>query len=385
MSQKREMTMEIEKMYLMEKMEDTGLHIPEVQDTSIDAALIMGSMRSETMAKELARKLLSEQPINNVKPVRRELTLTEALLHHFGYLYPDGESAVAGDEEVDLVGYPEALPEDFYSKLPRLLQGLPMEHREYPHLRDAVLMGLLTVLSAVTPYCTVVENTKNRSCTLYTFVVGNPSAGKSSVTNTKDVLLGIDKQLRLEKEEKMRDYARRKQAYDIRLREVERNTRKLSVDELAEEIAQIGEPELPFTPQIMMPQRTTEARFIQEMVQNQGLPLLMLLSEVKDPPTIEPRFMSMATIWTSCWRYMTIPLSTRDSRAIARSTTWSTHRWRYCSLVYRTSFPSSSRVSIRVWKVGSIPYSSIWTRSIVLRMRMSPNSTSRWWLRCSMW
>ena len=269
----------------------------EVQEvTSIDAALILGAERSEMMAMELARELQSDEPVeaeDGAKPSRKQakrrrkakkpLTLTDALLRKLGYLYPNDEAAKASDEDEEpkVWGYPEALPEEFYRRLPRLLRWLPDEHKEYPHLRDAVLMGQLTVLSAVTPYCAVWEDKKRRSCTLYLFVVGNPSAGKSAITATKDMLLLIDRMLRDEKEEKMRDYARRKKAYEIVIKELEKNKNKLSLDELAMELATIEEPMAPFTPQILMPQRTTEARFLQEMAQNQGLPLLMLLSEVK--------------------------------------------------------------------------------------------------------
>ena len=262
---------------------------PEVPGISIDASLILESMRSEIEAMELARKLQSEQPINDSTPAEESaehtesttVTLTEALLHGFDYLYKGVETTATQTNEGEPVGYPKALPEDFYHRLPKMLQGLPMEHKEYPHLRDAVLMGQLTVLSAVTPYCTVWEDKKQRSCTLYLFVVGNPSAGKSAITATKDVLQGIDKMLREEKEQKMKEYARRKQAYDIVMKELEKNSRKLSMDDLATELAKVEEPKEPFTPQIMMPQRTTEARFIQDLVKNQGHPQLMLLSEVQ--------------------------------------------------------------------------------------------------------
>lgn len=269
----------------------------EVQEvTSIDAALILGAERSEMMAMELARELQSDEPVeaeDGAKPSKKQakrrrkakkpLTLTDALLRRLGYLYPNDEAAKASDEDEEpkVWGYPEALPEEFYRRLPLLLRWLPDEHKEYPHLRDAVLMGQLTVLSAVTPYCSVWEDKKRRSCTLYLFVVGNPSAGKSAITAVKDVLLLIDRMLRDEKEEKMRDYARRKKAYEIVIKELEKNKKKLSLDELAMELATVEEPKAPFTPQILMPQRTTEARFLQEMAQNQGLPLLMLLSEVK--------------------------------------------------------------------------------------------------------
>lgn len=270
----------------------------EVQkDTSIDAALILGAERSEMMAMELDRELQSDEPVeaetNGKKPskksrkrskAKRQLTLSEGLLHRFGYLYPDGKSASAKDDEEEqpkVWGYPVALPEEFYHRLPQLLRWLPDEHKEYPHLRDAVLMGLLTVLSAVTPYCAVVEDKKQRSATIYLFVVGNPSAGKSAITAVKDVLLTIDRMLRDEKEEKMKEYARRKKAYEIVIKELEKTGRKLSLDDLAMELATVEEPKAPFTPQIQMPQRTTEARFLQEMAQNQGMPLLMLLSEVK--------------------------------------------------------------------------------------------------------
>lgn len=273
----------------------------EVQkDTSIDASLIIGSEVSCVKAMELAEELRSNEPVEAAEgdssetakkqrkkrrkeKAKRPLTLTDALLRRFGYLYPDGEPAKAADEEdeVKVWGYPEALPEEFYLRLPRLLRWLPDEHKEYPHLRDAVLLGQLTVLSAVTPHCTVWEDKKRRSGTLYLFVVGNPSAGKSAITATKDLLLLIDRMLREEKEQKMRDYARRRKAYEIVVKELERKGKKLSMDELAMELAAIEEPEVPFTPQITMPQRTTEARFLQEMAQNRGLPLLMLLSEVK--------------------------------------------------------------------------------------------------------
>lgn len=246
-------------------------------------------MRSEIKAMELARKLQSVEPINNDTPAEETeenpksevVALTEALLHGFGYLYKEETTTTNSNDETLPVGYPKALPASFYERLPRMLQGLSMEHKEYPHLRDAVLMGQLTVLSAVTPYCTVWEDKKQRSCTLYLFVVGNPSAGKSAITSTKDALQGIDKMLREEKENKLKDYARRKQAYDIVMKELEKNSRKLPMDDLAAELAKIEEPKEPFTPQIMMPQRTTEARFLQDMVKNQGHPQLMLLSEVQ--------------------------------------------------------------------------------------------------------
>lgn len=195
----------------------------EVQkDTSIDAALILGAERSEMMAMELARELQSDEPVeaeaNGKKPSKKQakrrrkakkpLTLTDALLRRLGYLYPDGRADKANDEDEEpkVWRYPEALPEEFYHRLPQLLRWLPDEHKEYPHLRDAVLMGLLTVLSAVTPYCAVVEDKKQRSATIYLFVVGNPSAGKSAITAVKDVLLTIDRMLRDEKEEKMKEY-----------------------------------------------------------------------------------------------------------------------------------------------------------------------------------
>ena len=263
---------------------------PQTAETvAIDAALILESMRSEIKARELARELQSIEPINNdtaaeeteENPQSEVISLTDTLLHGFGYLYKEETATTNSNDEPLPTGYPKALPEDFYSKLPRLLQGLPMEHKEYPHLRDAVLMGQLTVLSAVTPYCTVWEDKKQRSCTLYLFVVGNPSAGKSAITATKDVLQGIDKMLREEKEQKMKEYARRKQAYDIVMKELEKNPRKLSMEDLATELAKVEEPKEPFTPQIMMPQRTTEARFLQDMVKNAGHPQLMLLSEVQ--------------------------------------------------------------------------------------------------------
>lgn len=267
----------------------------EVQEvTSIDAALILGAERSEMMAMELARELQSDEPVeaeaNGKKPSKKQAkrrrkasTLTDALLHKLGYLYPDGRADKASDEdeEIKVWGYPEPLPKEFYDRLPQMLRWLPDEHKEYPHLRDAVLMGLLTVLSAVTPYCAVVEDKKQRSATIYLFVVGNPSAGKSAITAVKDVLLTIDRMLRDEKEEKMKEYARRKKAYEIVIKELEKNKQKLSLDDLTMELATVEEPKAPFTPQIQMPQRTTEARFLQEMAQNQGLPLLMLLSEVK--------------------------------------------------------------------------------------------------------
>ena len=271
----------------------------EVQKvTSIDAALILGAERSEMMAMELARELQSDEPIeadeekkSSKKQAKRKRkakakkpsTLTDALLRKLGYLFPDGDAAKASDEdeEIKVWGYPEPLPKEFYDRLPQMLRWLPDEHKEYPHLRDAVLMGLLTVLSAVTPYCVVIEDKKERSLTLYLCVVGNPSAGKSAITATKDSLQLIDKMLREDKEEKMKEYARRKKAYDIVVKELEKNRKKLPLEELAMELATIEEPKAPFTPQILMPQRTTEARFLQELAQNQGLPLLMLLSEVK--------------------------------------------------------------------------------------------------------
>lgn len=273
----------------------------EVQkDTSIDATLLLGAERSETKAMELARELQSDEPIESAEgdgkksskkrtkkkrkaKAKKELTLTDALLRRFGYLYTDDKPTKSSDEDEEpkVWGYPRALPKEFYHRLPKLLQWLPDEHKEYPHLRDAVLMGQLTVLSVVTPYCVVIEDKKERSCTLYLCVVGNPSAGKSAITATKDSLMLIDKMLREEKEQKMKDYAHRKNAYDIVKRDVEKNKKKLPLEELAMELAKIEEPKAPFTPQIMMPQRTTEARFLQEMAQNQGLPLLMLLSEVK--------------------------------------------------------------------------------------------------------
>ena len=218
----------------------------EVQNvTSIDAALILGSERSEMMAMELARKLQSDEPIGTdeekkpsekqskkkrkAKKAKKPFTLTDALLRRLDYLFPDGDAAKASDEdeEIKVWGYPKALPEDFYRRLPQMLQWLPDEHKEYPHLRDAVLMGELTVLSAVTPYCVVKEDKKDRSLTLYLCVVGNPSAGKSAITATKDLLQLIDKMLREEKEEKMKEYARRKKAYDIVVKEMEKNKKKL--------------------------------------------------------------------------------------------------------------------------------------------------------------
>ena len=285
----------------IQEKKEASVDASEVQKvTSIDAALILGSERSKMMVKELAKELLSDEPTETEeddngkrskkqkkakkkRKAKKPSMLTDALLRKLGYLYDDGDATKASDEdeEIKVWGYPGALPEEFYSRLPQMLQWLPDEHKEYPHLRDAVLMGQLTVLSAVTPYCVVVENKKDRSITLYLCVVGNPSAGKSAITATKDLLLLIDKMLREEKEEKMKEYARRKKAYDIVVKELEKNGKKLSVDELALELATIEEPKVPFTPQIMMPQRTTEARFLQELAQNQGLPLLMLLSELK--------------------------------------------------------------------------------------------------------
>lgn len=284
-----------------EKLEpiNASTDVDEVKkNTSIDAALILGAERSGMMAMELARELQSDEPIvtdeekkSSKKQAKRKRkakakkssTLTDALLHKLGYLYPDGEAAKASDEDEEpkAWAYPKALPEEFYHRLPKMLQWLPDEHKEYRHLRDAVLMGQLTVLSAVTPYCVVIEDKKERSLTLYLCVVGNPSAGKSAITATKDSLQLIDKMLREDKEEKMKEYARRKKAYDIVVKELEKNRKKLPLEELALELATIEEPKAPFTPQIMMPQRTTEARFLQELAQNQGLPLLMLLSEVK--------------------------------------------------------------------------------------------------------
>lgn len=260
------------------------------ESVAMDASLILGCIRSEIDAMEQARMLQSDEPINNETEMAEDpsassmVTLTEASLHGFDYLYQGEESAATqGNSKGDPlpVGYPKALPATFYDRLPKMLLGLPMEHREYPHLRDAVLIGQLTVLSAVTPYCSVWEDKKQRSCTLYLFVVGNPSAGKSAITATKEVLMGLDKMLREEKEQKMKEYGRRKKAYEIVVKELEKNPRKLSMEDLAAELAKVEEPKEPFTPQIMMPQRTTEARFIQDMVKNQGHPQLMLLSEVQ--------------------------------------------------------------------------------------------------------
>ena len=92
--------------------------------TSIDASLIIGSKVSSVKAMELARELQSDEPVeaetNGRKPskksrkrskAKRQLTLSEGLLHRFGYLYPDGKSASAKDDEEEqpkVWGYPEA-------------------------------------------------------------------------------------------------------------------------------------------------------------------------------------------------------------------------------------------------------------------------------------
>lgn len=223
--------------------------------------------------------LTTEEQQKVFKPRRGRLKWN--YLDKFSYLFEKNDQPRKMDDmEVAYVGYPKALPAEFYDLLPAFLKALPMEHADNPHLRDAVLLGMWPVVATMMPYLEVKHDNGNRTCALYVFVAGPPTAGKSGVTGSQDILETINAELLAVREEELRKYNIKRKAYEIKRKAIENEGKKKSQEEVEQELMALVEPIKPLLPYLFVAPRTTEARFLHDLMEAHGLNMLLVLSEV---------------------------------------------------------------------------------------------------------
>lgn len=223
--------------------------------------------------------LTTEEQQKVFKPRRGRLTLD--YLDKFKYMFePKKAQSKADDVEEAYLGYPEALPEEFYNMLPQFLKTLPMEHMDNPHLRDAALLGMWPVVATMMPHLEVKHDNEDRTCALYVFVAGAPTAGKSSVTGNQVILEMINAELLAVREEELRKYNIKRKAYEIKRKVIENEGKKKSQEEVEQELMALVEPQQPLLPYLFVAPRTTEARFLHDLMEAHGLNMLLVLSEV---------------------------------------------------------------------------------------------------------
>lgn len=256
--------------------------IDKTQGASIDVTSHRESdiaVDSVLSVSAVINPLISEKPVEENS--FRKGRLTGDYLEKFKYLYKEQQTKGKEDDVEDVFrGYPEALPKEFYDMLPRFLTVLPMEHTDNPHLRDAVLLGMWPVLATIMPYVEVKHDNERRTCAIYVFVAGAPTAGKSGVTGCQAVLDTINAELLLAREEEMRMYAIKRKAYEIKRKAIENDGKKKSQEEVEQELLALVEPVPPLVPFLFIAPRTTEARFLMDLREAQGLNMLLVLSEV---------------------------------------------------------------------------------------------------------
>ena len=207
--------------------------------------------------------------------------LTWDYLDKFKYLFEVKEQPSKMDDmEVTDVRYPKALPKEFYEMLPMFLKALPLEHTDNPHLRDAVLLGMWPVVATMMPYLEVKHDNGERTCAIYVFVAGPPTAGKSSVTGSQDIMELINAELLAVREEELRKYNIKHRAYEIKRKAIENDGKKKSQEEVEQELMALVEPIQPLLPYLFVAPRTTEARFLHDLKEARGLNMLLVLSEV---------------------------------------------------------------------------------------------------------
>lgn len=229
------------------------------------------SVRKLQVSAELIKSELIEQvaftPYMELKAKR----MTDRSLSSMDYLYDEGTG------ERSTTGY---LPDGFYASLPSYYQTLPLV-QDNPYLRDAVLQGLITSTSAAMAHCYVRQGSHEKGCALMTIISAPPAQGKSSVTDTTQVLKLIDSSLRQSREERNKAYRNECRLYEIVLGKIKKD-RNLSDEERRQAIAALDEPQAPKCEMIMLASDITKARFINDLDTNGIYPSLMYDTELSN-------------------------------------------------------------------------------------------------------
>lgn len=255
-----------------------GKTIDNEQCTSIEGAL-QTEIGNADVVSAVNNPLTTEETKEEYRFRRGRLTWD--YLDKFKYLFEVKEQPSKMDDmEVTDTRYPKALPKEFYEMLPMFLKALPMEHTDNPHLRDAVLLGMWPVVATMMPNLEVKHDNGDRTCALYVFVAGPPTAGKSSVTGSQDILELINAELLAVREEELKKYNIKRKAYEIKRKAIENEGKKKSQEEVEQELMTLVEPQQPLLPYLFVAPRTTEARFLHDLMEARGLNMLLVLSEV---------------------------------------------------------------------------------------------------------
>ena len=197
---------------------------------------------------------------------QKEFRLTDKSLHNFEYLYVE---APKGEESIGSISYPQPLPDEFYDRLPKFYTELPAEQK-LRELRDAVLQAEFTVASATMPNCRVWDDTNEYACNIMSMFASLSTVGKRSITQTRNSVESIQKQLFEERAQARKEYKKQLKEYEDSRRQ---NGNKKNTIVLEE-------PEKPILPVMDIEPNTTFPNLIKKLWEQNGVPALTTQEEM---------------------------------------------------------------------------------------------------------